>query len=230
MGNLLQPCSQEQWPPFLSLLATTCCPPLHGCGLKHHPILHIGILTSLFSPRSLQMITATELVCTAATSSLDLSISQAILLVNSDTVSKHSFTMFPEPRVGEVDIGGVSTTECVWAFMLDPLTKSPHEPFTHWEKRHFWSKSRVAYVLCVQTEVVRRRIEGTTKNNSRSPHPTVSGTKPFLWKRTLMLSDVVDYPQSWYASIVHQGVHQLADRYWSTQALHQLRPLVSGIV
>ena len=124
MGNLLQPCSQEQWPPFLSLLATTCCwcGLNHGCGLKHHPILHIGILTSLLSPRSLQMITATELVCAAATSCLDLSVSQAVLLVSSDTVSKHSSAMFPEPRVEEGDIGGLSTTECIWAFMLDPLT------------------------------------------------------------------------------------------------------------
>lgn len=71
---------------------------------------------------SLQMITATELVCAAATSCLDLGVSQAVLLVSSDTVSKHSSAMFLEPRVGEVDIGGLSTTEPVWAFMLDPLT------------------------------------------------------------------------------------------------------------
>lgn len=115
------------------------------------------------------------------------------------------------------------------------LSTDGHLYLTFWQVSTwtFYSLGKETFLITVEGSIrpictnrsSQKVIDSTTKNNRFSPRLretltrfTVSDTKPFLWKRTLLLSDVVDYPQSWYSSTVHQGVHQLADRYWNTQA------------
>lgn len=124
--------------------------------------------------------------------------------------------MFLEPWVGEVDIGDLSTTEHLWAFILDPLT-SLYMNLLFTGKGDISDQSwgwHTSYTY--KQKQSEGRLTAQLRTTVGSPHSVRHQTLPVKENSDALTRGC--YPQSWYSSTVHQGVHRLTYRYWSTQA------------